>query len=113
MPLRTLEQAAHVRTANRIGAVQYDQLKMIERFRPIYRCVDQQMHTVLAARDLDTDFITAEVMIERNDRWLVVPEQRAELCGVTRHQPVARRWRALVVKEDFGIDGKCVCHARS
>lgn len=104
MLLRTLQQATHVCTANWICTVQHDQPKMTERCRPIHCIVDKLPHAMLPTRKLGTTLITAKVMIERNDFWLVVPEQCAELRGVTRHQPVARRWCALVIEENFVSD---------
>ena len=103
MPLRTLQQATHVRTANWIGAVQHDQSEMLEHCWPIHRFVDKLPHAMLPTRKLGTALITAQVMIERNDRWLVVPEQCEELRRVTRQQPVTRRWCALVIEEDIRI----------
>ncbi len=91
MPLCTIQQATHVRTANGIGAVQHDQPEMLERCRPIHCVVDKLPHAMLPTRKLSTALITAQVMIERNDRWLVVPEQCEELRRVTRQEPVTRR----------------------
>ncbi len=65
MPLRALQQATHVRTANGIGAVQHDQPELVESCRPIHRFVYQQMQTVLPARQCEASTIGPEVVIER------------------------------------------------
>lgn len=112
MPLCTLWQATHVPTANWIGAVQHDQSDMLDRRRPIHYVVDKAPHAMLSTRKLGTTLFTAQVVIERNDRWLVVPEQCAELGSVPRQEPVTRRWCALVIKEDLMADGEYVRHMR-
>ena len=108
VPLCTFQQASHVRTADWIGAVQHDQPKMLERCRPLHSVFDKLPQAMLPTGKLGTALITAQVMIERNDRWLVVPEQCEELRRVTRQQPVTRRWCALVIEEDFMSDSEYV-----
>ncbi len=108
MPLCILQRATHVRTANWNGAVQHDSPEMLERCRPLHSVSDKLPQAMLPTGKLGTALITAQVMIERNDLWLMVPEQCAELRGVTRHQPVARRWCALVIEEDFMSDSEYV-----
>ncbi len=112
VPLCILQQTTHVRTANWIGAVQHHQPEMLERCRPPYCVIDKLPHLMLPTRKLGTALITAQVMTERNNRWLVVPEQCAELRGVTRHQPVAWRCLAFVIKDDVMADGESVRHMR-
>ena len=65
MPLRALQQATHVRTANGIGAVQHDQPELIESCRPTHRFVYQQMHAMLPARQCEASTIATEIVVER------------------------------------------------